>query len=261
MFGAAAGGADGSMNKRSMKVFKDRASEGVKTSGRIEEILCIPRAEDFTSRPRPAARRGAARGPRPRGAESPTCAGLRVTRGLRAAAAGGGQASVRPAVCISLPDAPKDPDCRTFFTLHYGDDQTPASFAPVPAKRGDDEVPDNPDWRRINQEWLYSAEQLALDMNDQTNNASLVLAFELTKGGKVLLFAADAQRGNWASWARKDWKDGDEVVTARDLLGRTVLYKVGHHGSHNATLNGSARDEVPNLAWMATGELAPNSPR
>jgi hypothetical protein len=28
----------------------------------------------------------------------------------------------------------------------------------------------------------------------------------------------------------------DEVVTAPGLLGRTVLYKVGHHGSHNATL-------------------------
>ncbi|TIM05499.1 hypothetical protein [Mesorhizobium sp.] len=42
---------------------------------------------------------------------------------------------------------------------------------------------------------------LALDMNDATNNASLVLAFELGKGGNVLLFAADAQRGNWLSWA------------------------------------------------------------
>ena len=72
----------------------------------------------------------------------------------------------------------------------------------------------------------------------------------------MLLFAADAQRGNWISWSKKQWKDGDETVTTKDLLGRTVLYKVGHHGSHNATLNGGARDVYPNLSWMADGEYA-----
>jgi hypothetical protein len=37
-------------------------------------------------------------------------------------------------------------------------------------------------------------------------------------------------------------------VTARDLLARTVLYKVGHHGSHNATLK---RDglEIMGTRW------------
>ena len=31
--------------------------------------------------------------------------------------------------------------------------------------------------------------------------------------------------------------------SAKDLLGRTVFYKVGHHGSHNATLeNGGLED-------------------
>lgn len=82
------------------------------------------------------------------------------------------------------------------------------------------------------------------------------MAFELGKGGKVLLFAADAQRGNWASWSKKSWKDGDQIVTAKDLLARTVLYKVGHHGSHNATLNGTVSDEHANLSWMAEGEHA-----
>src|SRR5207302_1903301 len=32
------------------------------------------------------------------------------------------------------------------------------------------------------------------------------------------------------------WKIGDRSVTGPDLLKRTVLYKVSHHGSHNATL-------------------------
>ena len=29
---------------------------------------------------------------------------------------------------------------------------------------------------------------------------------------------------------------GGRTVTGPDLLNRTILYKVGHHGSHNATL-------------------------
>ena len=36
-----------------------------------------------------------------------------------------------------------------------------------------------------------------------------------------------------------------------------MLYKVGHHGSHNATLAGTADDaEHPNLAWMGQGSAA-----
>ena len=93
-------------------------------------------------------------------------------------------------------------------------------------------------------------------MGGYTNNSSLVLAFELGKGGKVLLFAADAQRGNWASWAKKSFKDGAGKVSVRELLGRTVLYKVGHHGSHNATLNGKVDDAVPNLSWLGRGDYA-----
>ena len=33
-----------------------------------------------------------------------------------------------------------------------------------------------------------------------TNNTSLVLAIERIADGKVLLFPADAQEGNWLSW-------------------------------------------------------------
>src|SRR5262249_50187156 len=69
----------------------------------------------------------------------------------------------------------------------------------------------------------------------ETNNTSLVLAIELA-GQDVLLFAADAQIGSWLSWQDLQWKVGDRSVTGLDLLKRTVLYKVGHHGSHNATL-------------------------
>ncbi len=118
------------------------------------------------------------------------------------------------------------------------------------------EVPRDAEWRRIEGEWLYSTESLALKLNTGINNTSLVLAVELPKSKKVLLFAADAQRGNWKSWTQHEWKEGGEKVTVRDLLGRTVLYKVGHHGSHNATLNGTPADDYANLSWMATGPAA-----
>jgi hypothetical protein len=58
---------------------------------------------------------------------------------------------------------------------------------------------------------------------------------------KVLLFSADAQIGNMLSWHQKEleWPgegENNETVNASYLLKRTVLYKVGHHGSRNATL-------------------------
>jgi hypothetical protein len=99
---------------------------------------------------------------------------------------------------------------------------------------------------KIDSEWLGSAGALALKLDSDTNNTSLALAFEMI-GGKVLLFAADAQVGNWLSWHDQDY--GEPPVTVASLLGRTVFYKVGHHASHNATL----RDQ--GLELMRSGDL------
>jgi hypothetical protein len=95
-------------------------------------------------------------------------------------------------------------------------------------------------WRRIDSDWL-DPEALALKLDSATNNTSLVLAIELQKSKRVLLFPGDAQVGNWESWHEGGWTEENglakgEAITAKDLLNRTVLYKVGHHGSHNATL-------------------------
>ena len=101
-------------------------------------------------------------------------------------------------------------------------------FAQTPENQG----------RRIDGDWLWTgAQKLALQLDSKTNNTSLVLAFELPVSKKVLLFTGDAQVGNWLSWHDQDYPaDDGRKVTATDLLNRTVLYKVGHHGSHNATL-------------------------
>lgn len=70
------------------------------------------------------------------------------------------------------------------------------------------------------------------------NNQSLVVLF--TFGGKKLLFAGDAQGGNWEYWMfggtpvkapSIDQLDKD----SKAILGHLDFYKVGHHGSTNAT--------------------------
>ncbi|MGC8494936.1 MAG: MBL fold metallo-hydrolase [Syntrophobacteraceae bacterium] len=88
--------------------------------------------------------------------------------------------------------------------------------------------------RKIDRDWLNTAAELALQLDSYTNNTSLVLAFELTDSKEVLLFVGDAQVGNWRSWV--GMKFSEPNVSAADLLSRTIFYKVGHHGSHNATL-------------------------
>jgi hypothetical protein len=93
-------------------------------------------------------------------------------------------------------------------------------------------------WRQIEDDWLNAFGQLALDLDSDTNNTSLVLAFELVKSKEVLLFVGDAQVGNWQSWAKVSFKvpGAEKPLPAHDLLRRTVFYKVGHHCSHNATI-------------------------
>ena len=112
---------------------------------------------------------------------------------------------------LQMDDVAED-STQAFFQNYYGTESSP-----------------NPelDWRRIDTDWLGGAGSLALDLDNDINNTSLVLAFELLPSRKILLFAADAQYGNWKSWT--------DSPTGKDILNRTIFYKVGHHGSHNAT--------------------------
>lgn len=62
-------------------------------------------------------------------------------------------------------------------------------------------------------------------MDDALNNTSVILLFEVN--GKAMLFPGDAQIENWALTLK------DSALMKR--LAKVSLYKVGHHGSRNAT--------------------------
>lgn len=98
-------------------------------------------------------------------------------------------------------------------------------------------------WRRADNYWLTCAEQLALALNDFTNNTSLALAFEFIDSGEVLLFPGDAQIGSWLTWADLAWNVTDangaqRKVKVADLFPHVVFYKGSHHASYNGTLTG-----------------------
>jgi len=98
------------------------------------------------------------------------------------------------------------------------------------------------DWKHL-QQAVDAAQPAALmsavkKVDNHLNNQSLVVLF--TYDGKKLLFTGDAQAGNWEYWL---YDAPERTSTPSDKLGKqgsSVLghldfYKVGHHGSTNAT--------------------------
>jgi hypothetical protein len=159
-------------------------------------------------------------------------------RNMAAATEGGESESIEepfdPIYAIPLPRAEQLP----FFAQRYFGPTIDHGIFDRSARK----IVRDQSWRRIDSTWMESAETMALQLDSATNNTSLVLAIEIVKTGEILLFPGDAQAGNWLSWQELEWdledpKTGKKRhVTGPDLLARTVFYKVGHHGSHNATL-------------------------
>ena len=92
-------------------------------------------------------------------------------------------------------------------------------------------LPPEARWFR-NQLERMSSEQLleiVTALDSQMNNTSLILLFEV--GTKKLLFPGDAQIENWG-YALEDAPD---AKATKALLADVDVYKVGHHGSRNAT--------------------------
>lgn len=79
-------------------------------------------------------------------------------------------------------------------------------------------------------------------LDHAVNNTSLMLAFEV--GDQLLLFPGDAQWGSWQVCMSEDW--------SADIIGRANFYKVGHHGSHNATPRKFVEEFLPKGAGYVT---------
>jgi beta-lactamase superfamily II metal-dependent hydrolase len=82
-------------------------------------------------------------------------------------------------------------------------------------------------------------ELLAASLDSAVNGTSLMLCFQVGKA--YLLFPGDAQWGTWNMVLNdQEW---------RALLEKTRFYKVGHHGSHNATPVEFVNDTVGGDFW------------
>jgi hypothetical protein len=117
--------------------------------------------------------------------------------------------------------------------------RAPAMMAMAPDATPGSETslfPDEWTLRRIPTEMRWVADRVAMAEADQMlgivtaldkamNNTSVILLFEA--GSKKLLFPGDAQLENWMYALDQKW--------VRDLLDDVDVYKVGHHGSLNAT--------------------------
>jgi beta-lactamase superfamily II metal-dependent hydrolase len=96
---------------------------------------------------------------------------------------------------------------------------------------------------------------VAVALDKAVNGTSLMLMLEIA--GTFLLFPGDAQWGTWnAVMEDPEWKQ---------LLERVAFYKIGHHGSHNATPKDFVDKMIPEgicaMASTLTRNIWPDIPK
>lgn len=96
---------------------------------------------------------------------------------------------------------------------------------------------------------------VAVALDKAVNGTSLMLLLEVS--GTFLLFPGDAQWGTWnAVMEDPEWKE---------LLGRIAFYKIGHHGSHNATPKEFVEKMIPDgihaMASTLPRQIWPDIPK
>jgi L-ascorbate metabolism protein UlaG (beta-lactamase superfamily) len=114
---------------------------------------------------------------------------------------------------------------------HFVHGAVPSHVAVAQKKRGGSAVPAEARWFRDRLQSLSGQGLLEIvrQLDQQMNNTSLILLFEVK--GKKLLFPGDAQLENW-TYALQEAKNTKQVQA---MLAEVDFYKVGHHGSLNAT--------------------------
>jgi hypothetical protein len=97
--------------------------------------------------------------------------------------------------------------------------------------------------RRLQSIRAAQLQEIVRELDTALNNTSVILLIEV--GNKKLLFPGDAQIENWS------YALGHPRV--RQMLADVDLYKVGHHGSRNATLykvgHHGSRNATPKSLW------------
>lgn len=138
-----------------------------------------------------------------------------------------------------------DPD--EFWQLMAG----PRTLREVGLARREERVPVEARWfqRRLAAVTGEQLLQIVRVLDAQMNNTSLILLFGVAK--KRLLFPGDAQLENW-SWALQDAPD---AASTRKLLAGVDFYKVGHHGSRNATPRKLLWDNFQKRGGAAAGQM------
>jgi hypothetical protein len=96
---------------------------------------------------------------------------------------------------------------------------------------------------------------VAVALDKAVNGTSLMLILEIA--GTYLLFPGDAQWGTWsAAMADPEWKQ---------MMKNVSFYKIGHHGSHNATPKDFVDEIMPDgicaMASTLTRAVWPDIPR
>jgi beta-lactamase superfamily II metal-dependent hydrolase len=124
------------------------------------------------------------------------------------------------------------PSGESFLALLGVSDDLEARQAQIPEPFGMDWVDEGPrdpldESTRERLENIHDGleTKLAIALDNALNNTSLVLMLVIRNAH--LLFPGDAQWGTW-----RELMNDDAVC---QLLRNTTFYKVGHHGSHNAT--------------------------
>jgi beta-lactamase superfamily II metal-dependent hydrolase len=153
------------------------------------------------------------------------------------------------------------PKGKSFLRLRgVVDVQTGLPPPPFPAEfrhdnyTGTGSLPDN-DLVEIQRAGSLTDLAVAVALDKAVNGTSLMLMLEIS--GTFLLFPGDAQWGTWnAVMEDPEWKQ---------LLERIAFYKIGHHGSHNATPKDFVEAMIPKdicaMASTLTRPVWPDIPK
>jgi len=155
-----------------------------------------------------------------------------------------------------------DPPKGKSFLRMQGAVATPDGRPPAPFPN-ESQLPANPvlgtmwpeDEAAIQRAGLLEDLAIAVALDKAVNGTSLMIILEIA--GSYFLFPGDAKWGTWvAAMQDPEW---------REMLSRVTFYKVGHHGSHNATPREFVEDLMPEkisaMVSTRTRAIWPDIPR